>query len=68
MIISVPDALKSFVDRQVSSRGLENSSEYIRELIRKDQERQVLRDLLLPERHSALCSSAEDGCFQGGAS
>jgi len=39
--------LKSYVDDQVSQRGFGTHSEYIRELIRKDQERNQLRDLLL---------------------
>ncbi len=40
MNISLPDALKAFVDDQVSQRGYSTSSEYVRELIRKDQDRQ----------------------------
>jgi antitoxin ParD1/3/4 len=47
MIISLPDALKSFVDVQVTHRGYGTSSEYVRELIRKDQQAQQLRVLLL---------------------
>ena len=47
MNISLPEALKSFVDQQVSGRGYGTSSEYVRELIRKDQDRQHLRQLLL---------------------
>ncbi|MBS1161919.1 MAG: addiction module antitoxin [Proteobacteria bacterium] len=47
MNISLPDALKAFVDDQVSRRAYGTSSEYVRELIRKDQERQQLRSLLL---------------------
>ena len=47
MNISLPDALKSFVDEQVSERGYGTSSEYVRELIRKDQDRLQLRGLLL---------------------
>ncbi len=39
MNISLPDTLKSFVDEQVSQRGYGTSSEYVRELIRKDQDR-----------------------------
>ena len=46
MNISLPDSLKSFVDEQVTQRGYGTSSEYMRELIRKDQERQHLCDLL----------------------
>jgi len=46
MNISLPDSLKSFVDEQVSQRGYGTSSEYVRELIRKDQDRARLRALL----------------------
>jgi antitoxin ParD1/3/4 len=47
MNISLPETLKTFVDAQVGYRGYGTSSEYVRELIRKDQDRQRLRDLLL---------------------
>jgi antitoxin ParD1/3/4 len=47
MNISLPDSLKSFVDEQVAERGYGTSSEYVRELIRADQDRQRLRKLLL---------------------
>jgi len=53
MNISLPDGLKEFVDTQVDSRGYGTSSEYVRELIRKDQDRQQLRGLLLAGAHSA---------------
>jgi antitoxin ParD1/3/4 len=43
MNISLPEGLKSFVDQQVSTRGYGTSSEYVRELIRKDQDIQELR-------------------------
>ena len=47
MNISLPESLKTFVDEQVSQRGYGTSSEYLRELIRKDQDRLHLRGLLL---------------------
>lgn len=47
MNISLPETLKTFVDEQVSQRGYGTSSEYVRELIRKDQDCQQLRSLLL---------------------
>lgn len=47
MNISLPEGLKSFVDKQVTQRGYGTSSEYVRELIRKDQDRLRLRALLL---------------------
>lgn len=53
MNISLPDGLKDFVDEQVGTRGFGTSSEYVRELIRKDQDRQQLRGLLLAGAQSA---------------
>jgi antitoxin ParD1/3/4 len=46
MNISLPEDLRDFVDAQVK-RGYSTSSEYVRELIRKDQDRLRLRELLL---------------------
>ena len=47
MNIFLPESLKSFVDEQVSQRGFGTSSEYVHELIRRDQERRQLQGLLL---------------------
>lgn len=63
MNISLPRTLKSFVEEQVTSRGYATSSEYVRELIRKDQERQRLRGLLLAGAASAPASPVGDQYF-----
>jgi antitoxin ParD1/3/4 len=63
MNISLPDSLKSFVDEQVASRGYGTSSEYVRELIRKDQDRQQLRALLLEGGSSAPGAPANTAYF-----
>lgn len=65
MNISLPNTLKSFVDEQVSRRGYGTSSEYVRELIRKDQDRLQLRNLLLAGAVSAPATSADDNYFDG---
>ena len=65
MNISLPDTLKSFVDEQVSQRGYGTSSEYVRELIRRDQERLQLRNLLLAGAGSAPAASVDAGYFDG---
>lgn len=64
MNISLPDALKDFVDEQVSQRGYGTSSEYMRELIRKDQERQQLRSLLLAGAGSQPAGPADAAYFK----
>jgi len=53
MNVSLPESLKSFVDEQVAKRGYGTSSEYVRELIRRDQDRMSLRGLLLKGAASA---------------
>jgi antitoxin ParD1/3/4 len=42
MNIAIPKQLKSFVQRQVERRGYSSVSEYVRDLIRGDQERQAV--------------------------
>ena len=64
MNISLPDALKSFVDEQVGQRGYSTSSDYIRELIRKDQDRQHLRGLLLAGAESAPTAPVDGDYFE----
>lgn len=64
MNISLPDALRSFVDEQVSQRGYGTSSEYVRELIRKDQDRLQLRGLLMAGAASAPATPADASYFE----
>ncbi|MFT8560095.1 MAG: type II toxin-antitoxin system ParD family antitoxin [Acetobacter sp.] len=64
MNISLPEALKSFVDQQVAGRGFGTSSEYVRGLIRKDQDRQRLRGMLLEGGRSATGSTADATYFE----
>ncbi len=47
MNISLPDGLKAFVDELVQSEGYGTSSEYMRELIRRDQDRRQFKEHLL---------------------
>lgn len=65
MNISLPDSLKSFVDEQASQRGYGTSSEYVRELIRKDQDRLKLRELLLAGAASPTSGPAGANYFEG---
>lgn len=65
MNISLPDTLKSLVDEQVSQRGYGTSSEYVRELIRRDQDRQQLRKLLLTGAAPAPAAPADASYFDG---
>jgi antitoxin ParD1/3/4 len=65
MNISIPESLQVFVDLQVGQRGFETSSEYVRELIRMDQDRQNLRSSLLRGALSADAGAADQSYFEG---
>lgn len=65
MNISLPDSLKDFVDEQVSQHGYGTSSEYVRELIRKEQDRLQLRSLLLAGATSAPTKPVDAAYFDG---
>lgn len=63
MNISLPDGLKNFVDRQVSARGYGSSSEYVLGLIRKDQDRQDLWEMLLAGGSSPPAGGSDEVYF-----
>lgn len=63
MNISLPNTLKSFVDEQVSQGSYGTSSEYLRELIRKDKDRLHLRSLLVAGAASAPVAVADTAYF-----
>jgi antitoxin ParD1/3/4 len=65
MNISLPDTLKSFVDEQVNQGYYSTSSEYVRELIRKDQDRLQLRGLLLAGAASSPAAPVDAAYFEG---
>ena len=63
MNISLPDDLKDYVDRRVAGR-YSTSSEYVRELIRKDQDIEKLRSLILEGAASPLAGPADDAWLE----
>jgi antitoxin ParD1/3/4 len=63
MNISLPDSLRSFVEEQVASGAYSTSSEYVRELIRKEQDRTHLRALLLEGAASPPSVTADRAYF-----
>lgn len=46
MNVSLPDAMKQWVEDQVQTGRYGNSSDYVRDLVRKDQERAEAREAL----------------------
>ncbi len=63
MNISLPEPLKNFVDERVTNAGYGTSSEYVRELIRRDQDRLHLRSLLLDGAKAQVTGEANAQYF-----
>ena len=64
MNISLPKALRDFVDHQVNANGYDSSGEYVRELIRRDRDVQRLRELILEGASSPRAIPADSEYFQ----
>lgn len=60
MNISLPETLRTFVDTQVSEGDYTSSSEYVRELLRKEKDRVRLRELLLEGAASPVSDTVWD--------
>ena len=57
MNISLPDQMRAWVESQTARRQYSNSSDYVRDVIRKDQERQAAIDAL----QTAITKGLESG-------
>lgn len=64
MNVSLPDELKAYVDDQVGEGGYGSTSEYLRDLIRRDKNRQQLRRALLDGAASAPGPIADSSYFE----
>ena len=63
MNISLPDSMKAYVDQRVSQEGYGTSSEYVRELIRRDKDRSQLRAMMLKGLESPATGPADAEYF-----
>lgn len=63
MNVSIPDELKSFVDSQVRDGSYGSTSEYVRELIRRDHDRRQLRAALIEGARSPIAGAADAAYF-----
>ncbi len=63
MNVSLPDDLRGFVESQVSQGNYGSTSEYVRELIRRDHDRRQLRAALLEGARSPILTNADAAYF-----
>lgn len=64
MNISLPDSLKEFVDQQVREEGFAGTSDYVRDLIRRDRGETRLRTMLLEGAGSPAEGLFDDAYFE----
>ena len=63
MNISLPESMKAFIDERVAQGGYGSSSEYVRDLIRKEQAREQLRRLVRAGIESGRSGPADAAYF-----
>lgn len=61
--VTLPDQLKAYVDDRVAAGGYNSPGEYIRDLIRRDREREALRALILDGLASGPGEVVDDAWF-----
>jgi antitoxin ParD1/3/4 len=65
MNISLPDDLRDFVNRKVAAQSYSSTSEYLRELIRRERDLEMLREKLLAGRDSGPAKPIDDAWLAG---
>jgi antitoxin ParD1/3/4 len=60
MNISLSSELKQFVDSRIQTAAYSTSSEYLRDLIRKDRDREQLRSLIMAGLQSPDAGPADE--------
>lgn len=65
MKVSLPDELKEFVEAQVEEHGYVSSSEFLRELIRREKDRTKLQGMLVEGMESGVGSELDAAYFDG---
>lgn len=63
MNVSLPDELRAFADARVSAHAFASTSEYVRELIRRDRDDVLLREAVVEGIRSGEGSVVDDAYF-----
>jgi antitoxin ParD1/3/4 len=63
MNVSLPDELKAFLDNEAARCGYVSTSEFVRHLIRREQDRQQLRSMPLDGAAFLAGPIADEGYF-----
>jgi antitoxin ParD1/3/4 len=63
MNVSMPDSMKAFVEEQVAKGGYVTNGQYIRELIRREHEREKMRTLIAQGVKSTVTGVPDEAYF-----
>ncbi len=63
--VALTDSLRDYVEGRVAEGGFSSPEEYVRDLIRRDRERQELRRLVLGGLASGAGEVVDDAWFDG---
>jgi antitoxin ParD1/3/4 len=61
MNVSIPDPMRDFVQARIDSGRYASVSDYVRDLIRKDQEALLSRELSVEELRTSIAESRAQG-------
>jgi antitoxin ParD1/3/4 len=65
MSISLPEDLRDFLNRKVAAKSYSSTSEYLRELIGRERDIEMLREKLLAGRDSGPAEPLDDAWLAG---
>jgi antitoxin ParD1/3/4 len=64
MNVSLTEDLRSYVEGRVADEGYVSTSEYVRDLIRHDRDREALRELVVAGFESGSAGEMDDSFFE----
>ncbi|WP_269514850.1 ribbon-helix-helix domain-containing protein [Brevundimonas subvibrioides] len=64
MTFTLPESLSAFIDAEVATEGYASGADYLRALIREQQARKSLRQMILDGAASGPCEAVDEAYFQ----
>lgn len=65
LTVTLTDSLRAYVDDQVENGGYASADEYLRDLIRRDRDRTLVRQLVIDGLASGPGEIVDNGWFDG---
>lgn len=65
LTVALTNSLRAYVDDQIATGGYASADEYVRDLIRRDRDRTLLRQLVIDGLASGPGDVVDNGWFDG---